>query len=70
MPAHSPMARARSFGGNVTVRMDSVPGISSAAPMPWMARKAISWPGDCDSPHASDAPVKTARPVRNILLRP
>ena len=41
-PAHRPIAFARSCGGNVTVMIDSVPGISSAAPTPWIARNAIS----------------------------
>jgi hypothetical protein len=44
-------------------------GISSAAPTPWIARKAMSWPLEFDRPHSSDAAENTARPVRNIFLR-
>ena len=43
-PAHRPIALARSWGGNVTVMIDSVPGRSSAAPTPWSARNAINAP--------------------------
>ena len=38
--------------------------------MPWMARKAISCSLEVDRPHRSEAVVKTARPLRNIRLRP
>ena len=69
-----PTARSPSparCGGNVTVRIESVPGISSAAPTPWMrAERRSAAPSSCESPHASEAAVKIARPVRNILLRP
>ena len=54
----------------MTVMIDSVPGISSAPPMPWSARATISWVGVVDSPHASENTVKTVRPARNIRLRP
>ena len=70
MPAHRPIARARSWGGNVTVMIDSVPGIRSEAPMPCTARAAISCPVVWDSPQASEARVKSVRPARNIRLRP
>ncbi len=36
------MALARSWGGNTLVRIDSVAGMISAAPMPMTARRAIS----------------------------
>ena len=41
-----PTAFARSSGGKMLVIVDSVPGMSSAAPMPMTARSAMSWPGD------------------------
>ena len=41
-PAHVPIALPRSSGGNALVMIDSVPGIISAAPMPWTARLATS----------------------------
>ena len=70
IPAHRPMARARSCGGNVTVMIDRVPGMRSAAPIPWMARNAMSCPVPWDRPQPSDARVNTARPDRKILFRP
>mgnify|MGYP003694124825 CR=1 FL=1 len=69
-PAHSPIALARSCGGNVTVMIDRVPGISSAAPTPWNARAAISWSVLCDRPQSAEASVKIARPAMKIFLRP
>jgi hypothetical protein len=65
-----PIARERSSGGNVTVRIESVPGISRAAPTPWRARNMISWLPDPESPQPRDANVKIAKPARNIFLRP
>ena len=44
--------------------IDSVCGVSSAAPMPCTTRAAISMPMLSDSPHHSDAAVNTARPIR------
>ncbi len=69
-PAQIPIALARSSGGNVTVRIESVPGISIAAPMPCRTRKTISWLLVDDSPEPSDASVKIVRPVRKIRFRP
>ena len=69
-PAHRPMAFARSCGGNVTVMIDSVPGSSNAAPMPWIARNTISCRCCRETPHPSEASVKIVSPVRNIFLRP
>ena len=54
----------------MTVMMDSVPGSSSAAPMPWIARNTTSVPVLPETPHPSDASVKTVSPVRNIFFRP
>ena len=70
MPAHKPMAFARSCGGNVTVMIDSVPGSSSAAPMPWIARNTTSMPVLPETPQPNEASVKMVSPVRNIFLRP
>ena len=42
MPAHNPIAFARSCGGKVTVRIDNVPGSSNAAPTPCSARNPMS----------------------------
>jgi hypothetical protein len=69
-PAQMPMAFARSLGGKVTVRIDREPGMSSAAPTPWMARKEMSCPVDWARPHANEASVNTARPATNTRFRP
>src|SRR3954447_4222138 len=69
-PAHRPSAFARSCGGNVTVMIDSVPGISSAPPTPCSARNTISCWGELARPHANENRVNTASPPRNIRLRP
>jgi hypothetical protein len=70
MPAHRPIALARSWGGNVTVMMESVPGMSSAPPTPWSARKPISHEVEGESAHPNDASVNRARPPKNIFFRP
>ena len=70
IPAHRPIALARSWGGKVTVMIDRVPGMSSAAPTPWNARAAISCVVLCERPHSAEASVKTTRPVRKTFLRP
>ncbi len=69
-PAHRPIALARSWGGKVTVMIDSVPGMSRAAPTPWNARAAISCVVLWDRPHSAEASVKITRPARKIFLRP
>ena len=69
-PAQMPSAFARSWGGKVTVMIDSVPGMSSAPPTPCSARATISWVGVVDRPHANENTVKTTSPARNIRLRP
>ena len=69
--AHRPMAMVRSRRSeNVATMMASVAGISRAAPVPWMARLAMSTPPLPASPAASEDSVKTARPSRNSLRRP
>ena len=69
--AQMPMAMLRSLTlVNVAMMMASVAGISSAAPMPWTARLAMSTPPLPASPAASEDSVKTARPTTNSLRRP
>src|SRR5919204_3011336 len=41
-PAHVPIARPRSAGGNSLEMIERVPGIMNAAPTPWTARPATS----------------------------
>ena len=63
------VARSRTLP-NVARMMASAVGTSSAAPRPCTARLAISTAPLPDSPAASDAGVKMARPVRKIRRRP
>jgi hypothetical protein len=70
MPAQMPTARPRSSGGKTLVMIDSVVGITSAAPTPMTARSPISVDGSLTSIAAMDAPPKTTRPVRRTSLRP
>ena len=69
--AQMPMAMLRSLTlVNVAMMMASVAGMSRAAPMPWMARLAMSTPPLPASPATSEDSVKTAMPARNSLRRP
>ena len=47
---------------NVVEMMDRAVGVMIAAPTPWIARAAISAPGDQASPHSSEASVKSSEP--------
>ncbi len=61
---HSDIAWARCFGGNSRVITAIVCGDISAAPRPCTTRQVISEAAASDRPQASEARVKTARPVR------
>ena len=69
-PAHVPIARPRSCGGNVFEMIERVPGIMNAPPMPWIARPATSqcWLGA--RPIRALDRAKTATPNRNMRRRP
>ena len=69
-PAHMPIALPRSAGGNVLVMIESVPGIISAAPQPWIAREATSQPSVGAKPIVAEAAAKTTTPIRKTLRRP
>jgi hypothetical protein len=69
-PAHSAMARVRSCGGNTAVRMLSVPGMISAAPAPWTARRAMSIVALSAVVASSDMAPNRASPARSAPLRP
>ena len=69
-PAQMPIAVPRWRGGNVAVMIDSVAGFISAPPRPCTTRAPIRKPPFGASPHASDAPVKTTRPIMKISRRP
>ncbi len=69
--AHTDRARLRSGpSGNVLVITDSAAGETIAAPSPCTARAAISHPGDCARPQASDAMVNRTTPVISTRRRP
>ena len=66
-PAVAPqtlIATPRRSAGKMRVIVDSVCGVSSAAPTPCTTRAAISMPMVPDRPHHSDAAVNTVRPIR------
>ncbi len=71
MPAHMPIARARSRGSRkVLVMIDSVLGSISAPPMPWTTRAPIRNEVDGARAHRTEPPVNSARPPMNALRRP
>lgn len=59
-------ARGRSSPGNSAVIMASTWGTMTAAARPWSRRAPTSSPGDCASPHSSEAIAKEAMPAVNI----
>ena len=74
MPARAPqtpsaMLRSRP-AGNVTVSSASAAGESSAAPMPWIARTAISVSEEPAKPPASEAAANSPRPTMKSRRRP
>jgi hypothetical protein len=68
--AQMAMARGRSAGRNTAARIDSVPGISRAAPRPWVARTAMRAAGSSTSVAASDMDPKIASPHSRAPFRP
>ena len=71
VPAHRLIARCRSPPSrNMSVMIDSVEGIISAAPMPILARAAISTPTEPEKAAHAEPTAKAARPARNVRLRP
>jgi hypothetical protein len=50
--------------------IESVAGFISAAPAPCTTRAPIRKPAPGASAHASDEPLKTARPITNMSRRP
>ena len=70
MPLKMPSARARCSGAYAALSSVIPSGMTSAAPVPWTARAAISRPTFGASAHAADAPEKIASPAVNIRRRP
>ncbi len=69
-PAHTPMARARSWPVNVLVRIDSVVGKMNAAPIPMRPRVAISTCGESASDASPENVPKSSSPTVSAPLRP
>jgi hypothetical protein len=69
-PTHVPTALPRCSGGNSAVTMESVTGMTMAAPTPIAARSAISVRASSVNTAASAAPPKIARPPSSTRRRP
>ena len=71
VPAQKPIARCRTAGSwNMSVMMASVDGMISAAPMPMLARAAISMPTEPENAAQVDPAANAASPARNVRFRP
>ncbi len=70
MPAHRAIALARSRVGKTFVRIDSVDGMTNAAPMPMIARAPMSIPGVSDRAPRVEPRANTRRPACRAPLRP
>ena len=69
--AQKPIARCRSRASrNMSVMIDNVEGIISAAPMPMLARAVISTPTEPEKAAHAEPPANATRPARNVRLRP
>ena len=69
-PDQMAIALFRSSGGKIAVRIESVAGMARAAPMPMVARKAMTCPA-VSAVEPSRAPrTKTTSPVNSAPLRP
>lgn len=64
------IAFGRSPGGNTDVTIDSVAGITNAAPAPMAARQAMSIVGPVANDAASAATPNTPSPAITVGLRP
>ena len=69
-PAHIPIARGRSSGGNEVVITDRVTGITMAAPAPASARAAIMNPTEVANAAPRVAMKNTASPLSSTGRRP
>src|SRR6478609_2250250 len=69
-PAQIAIARGRSLGGNTWARIDSVAGITNAAPTPITARAPITALDVLDNAANSDAAPNTIRPPLSASRRP
>jgi hypothetical protein len=69
MAVHARTAPARFSGAVVASTMPSDAGVSSAAPVAWITRKAISIPRLVAAPQAAEAKVNNSAPNRNAFWR-
>jgi hypothetical protein len=67
---HRLIATPRRSGGKIRVMVDSVCGVSSAAPMPCTTRAAMSVSILAARPHHNDAAVNTVNPTRYRFFGP
>ena len=68
---HMAIALARSAGTVKTlVKMESVAGITAAAPIPITTRQAMSSPGEVDKAASAEPRAKTTRPPARVRCRP
>ncbi len=65
-----PMARALSRGSNTFEMIDSVWGMTAAAPRPMAARAKISWSGLREYAVSSENRPNSAMPAISMRLRP
>ena len=70
MPAHTAIAFPRSWGGNTFVRIESVAGMTNAAPKPITARPAMTPPALFMNAEKSEPARNTVRPNCSAPLRP
>ncbi len=70
MEPQAAMAFGRSSASNTWAMIESVAGITNAAPRPMNARSAISWSAPFTSGARAEPAPKSARPISNITLRP
>ena len=70
IPPQMPITVPRRAGGKADVRMVRLTGMTTAAPIPWTARAAISIPADGARAQAADAAVKVASPTAKSRRRP
>ncbi len=66
----APIAPARSLAGNTAVRIDSVAGMTKAAPTPISARAAIRVDESPDSAAQAEPEAKTTSPSSRARRRP
>ena len=69
-PDHDPMARERLSGSKAPWIMARLPGVSSAAPMPWRMRATMSTVADGAMPQSNDASANQIVPTTKIRRRP